>query len=388
MTEKRRVLFLTGTRADFGKLKPLMRKVDAAPAFECQIFATGMHTLPRYGLTVNEIFKAGFSNVFSHINQDGLMNGRTDLVLSNTVQGLGNFIQEFEPDLLVVHGDRVEALAGAIVGAFNNILTAHVEGGELSGTIDELIRHAATKLSHVHFVSNEESRRRLIQLGEAPDSVFVIGSPDVDVMLSGSLPDLEEVKRKYEIPFSEYCILIYHPVTTELPLLEERVSFLFDAAVDSGLNFIVVYPNSDPGSRIILNRLLQLKELPQFRVIPSMRFEYFLAALRGAMAILGNSSAGIHEAPVFGVPTLNVGTRQSNRWRHESINDIPDDRGAILRCLQELPDRFPPSLAFGKGNSAGLFLKHLKSETLWEISHQKQFRDLPDWSGEVASCQQ
>jgi len=385
MTEKRRILFLTGTRADFGKLKPLMRKVDCAPEFECQIFATGMHMLPRYGLTVNEIFKAGFRNVFSHINQDGLTTGRTDLVLSNTVQGLGNFVQEFRPDLLVVHGDRVEALAGAIVGAFNNILTAHVEGGELSGTIDELIRHAVTKLSHVHFVSNEESKRRLIQLGEAPGSVFVIGSPDVDVMLSGSLPDLEDVKRKYEIPFSEYCILIYHPVTTELPLLEERVSSLVDAAVASGLNFIVVYPNNDPGSHIVLNRFLPLQELSRFRVIPSMRFEYFLATLRGAMAILGNSSAGIHEAPVFGVPTVNVGSRQRNRWQHESIIEVDDDRDAILTCLRGLPDRFSPSLAFGKGNSAELFLNHLQSEALWEISHQKQFRDLPGWSGEIVS---
>lgn len=354
-----------------------MRKVEDSQEFECHIFATGMHTLPRYGLTVNEIFKAGFSRVFSHINQDGLSNGRLDLVLSNTIQGLSHFVRDFKPDLLVVHGDRVEALAGATVGAFNTILTAHVEGGELSGTIDELIRHAVTKLSHLHFVSNEDSQRRLIQLGEDPSTVFVIGSPDIDVALSDSLPDSEELCRKYDIPFQDYCILLYHPVSSEWKQLDEKITVVVDAVIESGLNFLVVYPNSDPGSGVILKRILSLEDLARFRVIPSMRFEYFLAALGGARAIVGNSSAGIHEAPVFGVPTVNIGTRQNNRCRHESIMDLREDRQEILDCLRNLPGPFPPSLKFGKGNSAELFLERLRDSRLWNVNQQKQFRDLP-----------
>lgn len=377
---RRTVIFLTGTRADLGKLKPLMRKVECSPDFDCLIFATGMHTLPRYGLTVNEIYKEKFSNVYSHINQDGLMNGRMDLVLANTVQGLGNFVREFQPDLLVVHGDRVEALAGATVGALNNILTAHVEGGELSGTVDELIRHAVTKLSHVHFVSNETSRRRIIQLGERPSSVFIIGSPDIDIMLSEDLPELEQVRRKYDISLDEYCILLYHPVSTELDTMAYNVDELFAAVHQSSRRFVVIYPNNDPGAQHILDAIRELPEGPRFRVIPSMRFEFFLTLLKNAQAIVGNSSAGIHEAPVYGVPTINIGSRQHNRWRHESIVSTGEGREEILRALEELPPKFSPSLEFGKGNSAELFLQRLQGEEMWKISRQKQFRDLPDWN--------
>ena len=178
----RHILFLTGTRADFGKLKPLIEATSRTPGLKTSIFATGMHMLARYGATVHEIRKAGFRNIFTYINQDGSRATQMDLVLATTVQGIAHYVRENPPDLLVVHGDRIETLAGAIVGALNNILVAHIEGGELSGTIDELIRHAVTKLSHLHFVANRVARNRLLQMGERSESVFTIGSPDVDVM--------------------------------------------------------------------------------------------------------------------------------------------------------------------------------------------------------------
>ena len=214
----RKVLFLTGTRADFGKLKPLILAVQHTPGFESRIFATGLHMLERYGSTIYEIEKAGCHPVYPFINQDGSVSSQMDLVLANTVTGLGHYVREFRPDLMIVHGDRVEALAGAIVGALNNIVVGHVEGGEVSGTIDEVLRHAVTKLSHVHFVANDEARARLIQMGEQAGSIFVIGSPDIDVMLSDTLPTLSQVQAKYDIPFERYVILMYHPVTTELRL--------------------------------------------------------------------------------------------------------------------------------------------------------------------------
>jgi len=247
MTGKRRVVFLSGTRADFGKLKPLIARVACDPSFEYEIFATGMHMLARYGSTLNEIRRAGFAHIYPFVNQDGSVNSQMDLVLSTTVQGLGHYVREFKPDLLVVHGDRVEALAGAIVGALNNILVAHIEGGELSGTIDELIRHAVSKLSHLHFVANEEARTRLLQLGEQPESVFVIGSPDIDVMLSHDLPTLLEVRERYEIPFERYGILMYHPVTTELDRMERHAQELVEGVIRSELPFVVIYPNNDAG---------------------------------------------------------------------------------------------------------------------------------------------
>jgi UDP-N-acetylglucosamine 2-epimerase (hydrolysing) len=373
---QRKILFLTGTRADFGKMKPLIEEVERSEDFEAHIFATGMHMLARYGSTVKEIQLAGFRHIYSYINQDGSVNSQMDLVLANTIQGLGHYIREFSPDLIVVHGDRIEALAGAITGVISNILVAHIEGGEVSGTMDELIRHAVTKLSHFHFVSNNQAGKRLVQMGEAPDSIFVIGSPDIDIMLSENLPELSEVKHRYEINFPEYAIFIYHPVTTELDLLYEHIATVIAALEAAALNFLVIYPNNDPGADVILETLNRLRDNPRFRLIPSMRFEYFLTLLKNAKAVVGNSSAGIREAPVYGVPTINIGTRQMNRFNYPFIYNVPENREQILDALNNLPESGIRSLHFGTGDSAKLFMAQLRNSKLWATSCQKQFRDL------------
>jgi UDP-N-acetylglucosamine 2-epimerase (hydrolysing) len=159
---RKRIVFLTGTRADFGKLKSLMTITQKSAIYDVHIFATGMHLNSKYGKTVDEIAKAGFENIFPYINHDSIEN--MNRTLARTIDGFSHYIAEIQPDLIVVHGDHVEALAGAIVGSLNNILVSHIEGGEISGTIDELIRHAVSKMSHIHFVANEEAKRRLILL--------------------------------------------------------------------------------------------------------------------------------------------------------------------------------------------------------------------------------
>lgn len=372
----RKIVFLTGTRADFGKLKPLIRVIAEDPDFDYEIFATGMHMLNRYGRTVIEIERSGFDRIYPFVNQDGSINSQMDLVLSHTIQGLAHYVRESKPDLIVVHGDRVEALAGAIVGALNNILVAHIEGGELSGTIDEVIRHAVTKLSHLHFVANEEARLRLLQLGEEPDAISVVGSPEIDVMLSPNLPPLEEVLGRYEIPFREYGILAYHPVTTELETAHERAQEVVRGARASGANFVVIYPNNDAGSDIIMTQLETLRADPSFRLIPSMRFEYFLSLLKNARFIVGNSSAGIREAPVYGVPTINVGSRQYKRFEGPSIVNVPEKGEEIAQALAALPKGHEGSLYFGDGRSAKRFHAVLQNEATWLRSPQKQFVDL------------
>ena len=373
---KKKILFISGTRADFGKLKPLIRKIQNSDHFEYAIFATGMHMLAKYGSTFIEIRKSGFSNIYPYINQDGALNNPMDMVLANTIQGLAHYIREHSADMIVVHGDRIEAMAGAIVGALGNTLVAHIEGGEVSGTVDELIRHSITKLSHVHFVSNDEARQRLIQMGELPSTVYIIGSPDIDVMLSDDLPAINEVLAYYEIPFSDYAIFTYHPVTTELPLLRDNIRQLIIAIRESELNYVVIYPNSDTGAEIILEELEQLKGDARFRLLPSMRFEYYLSLLRNARMIVGNSSAGIREAPVYGVPTINIGTRQMNRFKYMSIFDTPTDKEKISMAIKSCPSVSPVSLHFGHGTSAKLFMEILETENLWGTPKQKQFCDL------------
>ncbi len=383
---RKRILFLTGTRADFGKMKALIDELERSTEFEPHIFATGMHMLARYGSTVNEIRKAGFTRIYAHINQDGSINSQMDIALANTIQGLAHYLREFPADLIVVHGDRIEALAGAIVGALSNVLVGHIEGGEVSGTVDELIRHAITKLSHLHFVSNEGARKRLIQMGEVPGSIFVIGSPDIDIMLSDNLPDLSEVKGRYEIDFREYAIFSYHPVTTEVDLLPQRIEVILEAVEASGLNFVLIYPNNDTGADIIMEALKRFENNGRFRALPSMRFEYFLTLLKNAVAIVGNSSAGIREAPVYGVPVVNIGSRQMNRFNHPSIMNVREDREEILRALNNLPKSGMVSRYFGNGDSARLFVQHLRNGKLWDTPRQKQFQDLvvPGIEGQVS----
>ena len=355
----RTVLFLTGTRADWGKIKPLITATEEIA--EVRIFATGMHMLKEYGMTLFEITRAGMT-AYPFINQDD--DTPQDRVLANTVNGLSLYVRENPPDLIVIHGDRVESLAGAIVGNLNGILTAHIEGGELSGTVDGMIRHSITKLAHVHFCANTEAEARLIRLGEHPDTIYPIGSPDIDVML-GDLPPLYEAMEHYKIPFNDYGILIYHPVVGEPP---DTFLSTFQAAENSGMNWIAIYPNNDPGSNAIREYMGQ----SGLYCLPSMRFEYFLTILKHAQMILGNSSAGVREAPVYGVPTINVGTRQDKRATLPSVISVPDNRKAIAEAISNPPPRIPTSV-FGKGDSAKRFISILSEKGFWDTPRQKQF---------------
>lgn len=370
------ILFVTGTRADYGKLKTLMLNVEESAEFQCHIFATGMHTLKKYGQTSEEIRKAGFKNMFTYTNQDSRYESSMDIILSNTIEGLSRYVHEHPIDMIVVHGDRVEALAGAIVGALNNILVAHIEGGELSGTIDGLIRHSVSKLSHIHFVSNGEAKNRLIQMGENTDSVFVIGSPDIDIMLSDKLPTLNAVKKRYDIPFDEYGIFIYHPVTTEILELEKQIDAIVDAILLMEIHFIIIHPNNDEGTDVIYKRIKRLDGLSYFKIFPSLRFEYFLTLLKNAKVIIGNSSAGIREAPVYGIPTINIGTRQDHRISLPSIVNVEPNATKILSTLPHIQKRFPPLYPFGDGKSAEKFMAIISNGNVWKIPCQKQFQDL------------
>lgn len=381
---RRKIAFLTGTRADFGKLKSLIEILQSKDDFEVHIFATGMHMDKKYGFTVMEIEKCGFDNIFKYINYD--YEASMDITLSRTIEGFANYIRLIEPDLIVVHGDRIEALAGATVGALNNILVAHIEGGELSGTVDELIRHAVSKLSHVHFVAHDEAKTRLCQMGEIEESVYVIGSPDMDAMVSDSLPTLDEVKKYYQIPFHEFAISMFHPVTTEVDDMDRYAENYIEALEKSNLKYVVIYPNNDKGSDFILHKIKRLVNNPNFRVFPSVRFEYFLVMMKYALFVVGNSSAGIREAPFYGIPTVNVGTRQNGRTDNPDIIHSSYEVEHIISGLQlALHKEVLPKILFGEGNSNSKFLEILQSEKFWNISKQKIFTQKHESKATVGS---
>ncbi|MFN0729534.1 UDP-N-acetylglucosamine 2-epimerase [Polaribacter gochangensis] len=373
----KKIVFLSGTRADFGKLKSLIKITQESDDFDVQLFVTGMHLDKKYGLTVNEIYKSGFNNIstFKNHNNSSLM----DRTLAKTIEGFSEYIALQKPDLIVVHGDRVEALAGAIVGSLNNILVAHIEGGEISGTIDELIRHSISKLAHLHLVSNEEAKKRLVQMGELESSIYIIGSPDLDLMNPINLPHLTKVKEYYNIPFNDFAIAIFHPVTTEYESIKQQSKIFVDALLKSNINFVVVFPNNDLGTDEILVQYKRLENNSRFKIFPSLRFEYFLRLLKESTFIIGNSSAGIREAPFYKIPTINIGSRQNNRSKGNSIlnvsHEINEILSAITKCNQIKSEKLDIS-DFGKGNSNTLFLHLLNSKQIWNVNCQKQFQDL------------
>jgi UDP-N-acetylglucosamine 2-epimerase (hydrolysing) len=375
---KKRIIYLTGTRADFGKLKRLIELTSADSDFEVHIFATGMHMSSKYGRTVEEIQRCGYKNIYTYINMNADHVESMDVALANTIHGFSAFVKEIEPDLIVVHGDRPEALAGAIVGSMNNLLVAHVEGGELSGTVDELVRHAVTKMSHLHFVSHDEAKKRLLQLGELPQSVHAIGSPDIDIIFSPTLPPLEEAKRHYGISFDSYSVFMFHPVTTELGDLDSQCAEVFAALKESGKNFVAIYPNNDTGSDTILNALLSAAEgNPKFRIFPSLRFEYFLTILKNAEMLIGNSSSGIIEAPYMGLPVINIGTRQNGRCPNPSTLHVSPARSEILSAIRQADrSKIEPSKYYGDGKSGERFIRILKTPEFWNVNPQKQFQQL------------
>lgn len=375
-SQKKRIVFVTGTRADFGKLEPL-EAAAASAGFETVYFVTGMHMKRQYGDTRFEVRRKANCETYEYVNQsDG---DHQDQILMNTMRGFGDWINEYPADLVVIHGDRVEALAVAMTCAMRYIKCAHIEGGEVSGTIDEIYRHCNSKLCRYHFVSSESAAARVQSLGEHPNDTFVIGSPELDIHKKPSGVDIATVLDRYDVPFEIYGIVVFHPVTSELSTIEEQARKLFDTLIASSKNFVVICPNNDPGSDAIFR---VLGSLPQenFRVIPSMRFAYFSELMKNAQVIIGNSSLGVREAPFLGIPSIDIGTRQTNRSTSPSIiHADARDHDAICKALDaHWGNKYTPSNDFGHGNAGAAFLDVITKDEFWNREPQKTFFDKSD----------
>jgi UDP-N-acetylglucosamine 2-epimerase (hydrolysing) len=379
MMSKKNILFLTSTRADFSKLKSLILKLQKSKNFQVNIFVTGMHLLKNYGYTVNELYRSNIKNIFKFKNQNEKNYSMTES-LSLTINGLTKYLSKKKTDLVIIHGDRMEALAGAIAGTFNNIHVGHIEGGEITGTIDESIRHSVSKLSHFHFVSNEESKMRLVQMGESKETIFVIGSPDLDIMKKKNLPKINEAKKFYDIKYDNYSIMIFHPVTTDqnenaknLEIIKKLINNNKDQ------NFVCINPNNDPGSISFLKLYNKLKKNKNFITFPSMRFEYFLTFLKNANYIIGNSSAGVREAPFYGINCVNVGTRQNNRVKSSDLIYNSQNYNQVITNIKKIMKLGKVKYRdknFGFGNSDKKMQKILSGKKFWKLNIQKIFNDL------------
>ncbi len=321
----RNICVITGTRAEYGLLSGLMRAISKEPDLHLQVIATNMHLSPEYGLTYQEIEADGF-----HIDKkvECLLSSDTSNGTAKTVGlatiGFADAYEDLKPNLIVVLGDRYEILAAVQTALFFRIPIAHLHGGEITeGAYDDCIRHSITKMSHLHFTSTEDYRRRVIQLGEQPDRVFNVGAIGIENIKTLPLLSREELEESLGFEIGNRCILVtYHPVTLEDSTAEEQSKNLLDA-IDNIENCRVIFtmPNSDTNGRIIKQAIERYVSSHSHRCVAfkSLGLRRYLSALQFVKAVVGNSSSGIIEVPSFHIPTLNIGDRQKGRIMSESV---------------------------------------------------------------------
>ena len=373
-SHKKKIIFVTATRADFGKLKSLISIVKKSKDFEVCLVVTGMHVIPKFGNTYKEVIRTFGPNIIKFSNQS--LGDRLEIILTKTTNIFSKIVKKIKPDLIVIHGDRVEALSAALVGSLNHILTAHIEGGEVSGTIDDTIRHAISKLCHVHFVGSESAKKRVSKMGEIKKNIFQIGSPDIDVIANKSLPKIKNVKKRYNFKFKDYAILLWHPVTSRVDTLKQETKNILKFIKKLNQNFLIIYPNNDPGSNYIIECYKKIKN-KKFKILKNMRFEYFLSLLENAKFIIGNSSSAIYEAPMLSTPAINIGDRQNKRIKSKIIKNVEINElkeNDILNFVKRY--RKSNKKYYGQGDSDKKFYKILKKKFL-ENSKTKIFLRYP-----------
>ncbi len=367
----KKLLFITGTRADFGKIEPLA-SIAKNNGYHIYFFVTGMHLLEKYGLTSIEVARVRGAKREEFINQ---MEGDSlEKILAKTIMGFSDYVKKIKPDMVLIHGDRVEALSAALVCASQNVRSTHIEGGEVSGTIDEVYRHCNSKLCTSHFVSSQSAKNRLVRMGEHPDRVFIIGSPELDTHKTKKPINLMDVLKYYEIPWENFGIFIFHSVTSEIQELKKQTSNICGALKKTNKNFVIIAPNNDPGSDLIFKEIGKLPK-ERFKIIPSMRFNYFSVLLKNAKLLVGNSSAGVREAPFLGVPSINIGSRQKNRSFSRSVTNYSYQNNASLEEIikKKWATKHGSDKSFGSGNSSEKFIKILGQNKIWSLKTQKTF---------------
>lgn len=382
---KRKVAVFTGTRAEYGLLYWVMKDIQASELLELQVIVSAMHLSPEFGETWRQVEADGFP-----------VDAKVEMLLSSDTpvgvvksMGLGaigyaDALDRLKPDMLVVLGDRFEALAVVQAALIMRIPVAHLHGGEITeGAYDDAIRHAITKMSNLHFTAAEQYRQRVIQMGEAPETVFNVGAVGLDHLLRNAPMSLDELSVSLGFELKRpYFLVTYHPVT----LAEESPEVSFRAmlaALDQFPEYqvILTYPNADNGGRAIIPILEQYARENRERVlaIPSLGFRRYLSALSGASAMIGNSSSGIIEAPAFYVPTVNIGARQLGRLAAESIVHCAPNEVAILDAINVvLTAAFRARTRnvhnpYGQGNAAARIVEVIKHYSGPFIKH---FHDL------------
>lgn len=387
---KNKVCVVTGTRAEFGLLLPLLRRLHAEKTVELQLVVTGSHLLAEFGNTQNEIEQSGIP-VFARIPIQLSGDSKTDMAISTgeAISAFADYFSLYRPDLLILLGDRFEIFSAATAAALQGIAIAHIHGGETTeGAVDEFLRHAITKMSYLHFTACDEYRRRVIQLGEAPERVFNVGALGVENIIHFPTMDLGKLSEElaFDLQYTPYVIVTLHPVTQEGKQDEGRQIYSLIEAMDKfpHLNYLITKANADAGGRRI-NEIWE-KELPShnnWTLVASLGVCRYLSALKNAKMVLGNSSSGIIEAPALHIPAVNVGSRQSGRIMASSVISCDSSTNAIASAIEQAISEPFQELAkktvcpFGDGNTSDkifrIVLEYVRSE---KQGIKKKFYDI------------
>lgn len=337
MTTRKRLAYLTGTRADFGLMEPILQAIAASPVLELELVVTGMHLSDHFGRTEREIEASGLpiaARIEVPIDDDS---GRGMGVATGMVTcGMADYLADHPRDGLIVLGDRGEMLAGATAALFAGVPIIHVAGGERSGSVDESIRHAISKLAHVHCVAAQDGEQRLIGMGEEPWRIHRVGAPGLAGLEALASVAREDLAARYGFdPARSYALLLFHPVVQDADLAGDQWRAIFAALVPTGLQVLVLMPNADHGTGAIRAAIDDVIAQGRAIGIAHMPRADYASALRHAAFLIGNSSSGIVEAAAFGTPVVNVGDRQHGRLRSANVFDCPCEVPAIAAAITQ-----------------------------------------------------
>lgn len=333
MNDRRKILAFTATRADYPRVRSVLEEIERRPNLDLRIVASGTHLSERFGNTVDEIERDGFKVDYRVpiLTEDDTPYGMVK-ACAKLVEAMADILRDEDPDIALITVDRFETLAVTMAAAYMNYPIAHIQGGEVTGTIDESIRHAVTKMSHLHFPANEDAAERIRKMGEDPERVFATGCPYIDIITRVRKKSFAELQERYSLREGAKLVLFtQHPVTTEYGDGISQVLKTIDALGRfNDVHVIALFSNADAGGRRIIERL----QRESYSIHPSIPHEDFLSLMSIADVMVGNSSAGIREAPSFGLPVVNIGTRQAGRLRAANIIDVPYEADAIAAALE------------------------------------------------------
>ena len=332
----RRILAVTGSRAEYGSMRPVFAALAAHPALELELIVTGMHLAPQFAASRAEIESDAFCPL--HV-VDVVPRAGADMAveLGAQIMAMAPVIARTQPDIVFVQGDRGEMLAAAIAGAHHNVAIAHMSGGDCTGSIDDSIRNAITSFAHLHLTTCAQSTRRLIARGEAPQRVLEVGEPVLDVIRTFDPIPPATLAREYKLDLSRPLVLAtQHPVTTEADDAAAQVTATLQALEALGLQTVVTYPNTDSGSADIVRVLEAWRGRDFLRLVPHLGQRAYLSLMKVAAVIVGNSSSGILEAASFQLPVVNIGTRQHGRLRGANVVDAGYDAQDIRQKLSHV----------------------------------------------------